>query len=119
MSGCLCHDRGPRYPADVTDAEGELLRPQAQAVMAELRRNPGGRPLDHDLRAARHADEWTDTRYLDEFSRTATVRSCSRAKFSRRQHDQRLEIIVDNSVEQAKSGEWTSSGTSRPGQQRL
>jgi transposase len=51
VSGCLCHDREPRYPSDVTDAEWELLGPQAQAVMAELRRGPGGRPMDHDLRA--------------------------------------------------------------------
>jgi transposase len=51
VSGCLCRDRGPRYPSDVTDAEWELLRPEAQAVMAELRRGPGGRPMEHDLRA--------------------------------------------------------------------
>ena len=51
VSGCACHDRVPRYPSDVTDAEWELLRPQAQAVMAELRRGPGGRPMEHDLRA--------------------------------------------------------------------
>jgi hypothetical protein len=44
VSGCACHDRGPRYPLDATDAEWELLRPQAQAVMAELRRaRTGGR----------------------------------------------------------------------------
>jgi transposase len=51
VSGCLCHDRVPRYPSDVTDAEWALLRPEAQAVMAELRRGPGGRPMEHDLRA--------------------------------------------------------------------
>src|SRR3954463_2602852 len=51
VSGCLCRDRGPRYPSDVTDAEWELLGPEAQAVMAELRRGPGGRPMEHDLRA--------------------------------------------------------------------
>lgn len=38
VSGCLCRDRVPRYPSDVTDAEWELLRPEAQAVMTELRR---------------------------------------------------------------------------------
>ncbi|MGH3900783.1 MAG: transposase [Pseudonocardiaceae bacterium] len=48
VSGCLCRDRGPRYPSDATNAEWELLRPQAQAV---LRRGPGGRPMEHDLRA--------------------------------------------------------------------
>ena len=51
VSGCGCHDRVPRYPLDVTDAEGALLRPEAQAVMAELRRSPAGRPMEHDLRA--------------------------------------------------------------------
>jgi transposase len=51
VSGCACHDRMPRYPSDATDAEWELLRPEAQAVMAELRRGPGGRPMEHDLRA--------------------------------------------------------------------
>jgi hypothetical protein len=51
VSGCLCRDRGPRYPSDATDAEWELLRPEVQVVMAELRRGPGGRPMEHDLRA--------------------------------------------------------------------
>lgn len=62
VSGCLCHDRGPRYPLDVTDAEWELLGPEAQAVMAELRRGPGGRPVDHDLRAMLDAIRYV-TRY--------------------------------------------------------
>ena len=62
VSGCQCRDRGPRYPSDVTDAEWELLRPQAQAVMAELRRGPGGRPMDHDLRAVLDAIGYV-TRY--------------------------------------------------------
>jgi transposase len=51
VPGCACHERVPRYPSDMTDAQWELLRPQAQAVMAELRRSPAGRPLEHDLRA--------------------------------------------------------------------
>ena len=38
VSGCLCHDREPRYPSDVTDAEWELLGPQAQAVMGPVTR---------------------------------------------------------------------------------
>ena len=66
MSGCGCHDRVPRYPSDVTDAEWALLRPQAQAVMAELRRSPAGRPMEHDLWAvldaigyvSRYGIEW-------------------------------------------------------------
>jgi hypothetical protein len=51
VSGCVCHHRVPRYPSDVTDAEWELLGPEVAAVMAELRRSPGGRPMEHDLRA--------------------------------------------------------------------
>jgi transposase len=51
VSGCVCHQRVPRYPSDMTDAEWALLRPQVQAVMAELRRSPAGRPMEHDLRA--------------------------------------------------------------------
>jgi transposase len=62
VSGCLCRDRGPRYPSDVTDAEWELLRPEARAVMAELRRGPGGRPMEHDLRAVLDAIGYV-TRY--------------------------------------------------------
>jgi transposase len=62
VSGCLCRNRGPRYPSDVTDAEWELLRPEAQAVMAELRRGPGGRPMEHDLRAVLDAIRYV-TRY--------------------------------------------------------
>src|SRR5689334_25213238 len=34
----------------MTDAEWEVLAPQARAVMAELRRGPGGRPMVHRLR---------------------------------------------------------------------
>jgi transposase len=66
VSGCACHDRAPRYPSDVTDAQWALLRPEAEAVMAELRRSPAGRPMEHDLRAmldgigyvARYGIEW-------------------------------------------------------------
>jgi transposase len=62
VSGCLCRDRGPRYPSDVSEAGWELLRPQAQAVMAELCRSPGGRPMEHDLRAVLDAIRYV-TRY--------------------------------------------------------
>jgi transposase len=41
----------PRYPSDLTDAQWEVLQPQARAVMAELRKGPGGAPMSHDLRA--------------------------------------------------------------------
>jgi transposase len=62
VSGCECHDRVPRYPSDVTDAQWALLRPEAQAVMAELRRSPAGRPMEHDLRAVLDAIGYV-TRY--------------------------------------------------------
>jgi transposase len=51
VSGCACRDRAPRYPSDMTDAEWEVLRPDAEQVMAELRRGPGGRPMVHEVRA--------------------------------------------------------------------
>jgi transposase len=47
--GCLCRDRVPRYPSDLSDAEWAVLRPQAERVMAEIRRATG-RPMVHDLR---------------------------------------------------------------------
>ena len=62
VSGCACHERVPRYPSDATDAQWELLRPEVQAVMAELRRGPGGRPMEHDLRAVLDAIGYV-TRY--------------------------------------------------------
>lgn len=62
VSGCACRQRTPRYPSDVTDAEWEILKPEAQAVMAELRRGPGGRPMEHDLRAVVDAVRYV-TRY--------------------------------------------------------
>jgi transposase len=51
VPGCACRDREPRYPSDLTDAEWEVLRPEVELVMAELRRGPGGRPMVHELRA--------------------------------------------------------------------
>jgi transposase len=48
--GCLCRDRVARYPSDLTDAQWEVLRPEAEQVMVELRRATG-RPMVHDLRA--------------------------------------------------------------------
>lgn len=55
VSGCGCAERAPRYPSDMTDAEWEVLGPQARAVMAELRRGPGGRPMVHRLRVVMDA----------------------------------------------------------------
>jgi transposase len=48
--GCLCRDRVPRYPSDLTDAQWAVLRPEAEQVMADIRR-AAGRPMVHDLRA--------------------------------------------------------------------
>ena len=62
VPGCACHERVPRYPSDMTDAEWELLGPEAQAIMAELRRGPAGRPMEHDLRAVLDAIRYV-TRY--------------------------------------------------------
>lgn len=62
VPGCVCHDRVPRYPSDLSDAEWARLGPQAQAVMAELRRSPAGRPMEHDLRAVLDAIGYV-TRY--------------------------------------------------------
>jgi transposase len=51
VPGCGCADRVPRYPSDMTDAEWEVLRPEAETAMAGLRRGPGGRPMAHRMRA--------------------------------------------------------------------
>src|SRR5258708_26450646 len=48
--GCWCHDRVPRYPSDLTDAQWAVLEPRAREVMAELV-VAAGRPMVHDLRA--------------------------------------------------------------------
>lgn len=61
-AGCPCCDRTPRYPSDLTDEQWKLLRPEAEAVMAELRRGPGGRAMVHDLRAVLDAIGYV-TRY--------------------------------------------------------
>jgi transposase len=60
--GCACHERVPRYLSDLTDAQWALLRPEAEVVMAELRRSPTGRPMEHDLRAVLDAIGYV-TRY--------------------------------------------------------
>jgi transposase len=62
VPGCACHERVPRYPSDMTDAQWALLRPEAEVVMAELRRNWAGRPMEHDLRAVLDAIGYV-TRY--------------------------------------------------------
>ena len=50
VPGCLCKERVACYPSDMTDPEWEILRPEAEQAMAELRRG-AGRPMDHELRA--------------------------------------------------------------------
>ncbi len=63
--GCLCRDRVSRYPSDLTDAQWAVLGPEAEQVMAEIRRATG-RPMVHELRAmvdaigyvARNGIEW-------------------------------------------------------------
>jgi transposase len=52
--GCWCRDRVARYPSDLSDAQWELLRPEAERAMAELRQ-AAGRPMVHDLRAVLNA----------------------------------------------------------------
>ena len=49
-AGCWCHDRVRCYPSDLSDAQWQVLEPQARQVMAGLVR-ASGRPMDHDLRA--------------------------------------------------------------------
>lgn len=51
LSGCACRDRTRPYPSDLIDQQWALLEPEARAVMAELRKGPGGAPMSHDLRA--------------------------------------------------------------------
>lgn len=51
VSGCVCRERIRRYPSDLTDEQWQLLEPETRAVMAELRKGPGGAPMRHDLRA--------------------------------------------------------------------
>lgn len=48
--GCLCRDRVPCYPSDLSDEEWAVLEPQAREVMRGLARAQG-RPMVHDLRA--------------------------------------------------------------------
>ena len=62
VPGCACHERVPRYHSDMTDAQWALLRPEAEVVMAELRRSRAGRPMEHDLRAVLDAIGYV-TRY--------------------------------------------------------
>lgn len=47
--GCRCACRQRVYPSDMSDAEWEVLRPEAEQVMAQIRLATG-RPMDHPLR---------------------------------------------------------------------
>jgi transposase len=62
VPGCRCHDRSRAYPSDLTDEQWRVLQPEAEAVMAELRKGPGGAPMRHDLRAVLDAIGYV-TRY--------------------------------------------------------
>jgi len=48
--GCGRRTRTRCYPSDMTDAEWQVLGPEAEAVMAQWRRGRGGRPMSHDPR---------------------------------------------------------------------
>jgi transposase len=48
--GCLCRDRVPRYPSDLTGEQWAVLAPRAREVMKDLT-VAVGRPMVHDLRA--------------------------------------------------------------------
>ncbi len=48
--GCRCAYRRPVYPSDMSDAEWEVLEPDAEQVMAQIRL-AAGRPADHPLRS--------------------------------------------------------------------
>jgi transposase len=50
VEGCRCRQRVACYPSDLSDAQWEVLRPEAEAVMDEIRRATG-RPMAHELRA--------------------------------------------------------------------
>ena len=66
--GCRCAARTRVYPSDMTDGEWEVLRPEAEEVMAQIRLAPG-RPMDHPLRpmldavryVVRNGIEWRAT----------------------------------------------------------
>ncbi len=51
VAGCGCTGRARRYPSDMTDSQWEVLGPEVEQVMAELRRGRGGRGMSHDPRA--------------------------------------------------------------------
>jgi transposase len=55
VDGCMCAERVRRCPSDLTDAEWRVLRLEAEAVMTQLRRGPGGRGMAHRLRAVMDA----------------------------------------------------------------
>jgi len=59
--GCACRAWVPRYPSDLTDAQGAVLEPEARAAMAGLVRATG-RPMFHDLPAMLDAVAYV-TRY--------------------------------------------------------
>src|SRR5258708_33013577 len=70
--GCWCHDRVPRYPSDLTDAQWAGLEPRAREVMAELV-VAAARPMVHDLGAVCDAIAYVTRNGIEWRGRPARV----------------------------------------------
>src|SRR5262245_16169608 len=66
VPGCGCWSRSRSYPSVMSDAEWAWLGPEAEAVMAELRKGPGGAPMGDELRVVLDAIGYV-TRYEIEW----------------------------------------------------
>jgi transposase len=128
--GCRCATRTRAYPSDMTDAEWEILQPEAQEVMAQIRLATG-RPMDHPLRPmldavrylVRNGIEWRAMpvdfppwtavhAFHDRWSRRdLPQRLCHRLRERLRRHSGRnvqpSAAIVDS--QSVKSAEWADS----------
>ena len=125
--GCRCSYRTAVYPSDTTDAEWEVLEPEAVAVMAQIRLAEG-RPMEHPLRpmfdgvryVVRNGIEWRAMpidfppwqavyAFHDRWSRRdLPQRLCHRLRERLRRHGGRdvqpSAAIVDS--QSVKSAEW-------------
>jgi len=125
--GCLCSARRPVYPSDMSDAEWQVLGPEAIEVMAQIRLAPG-RPMDHPVRSmldavrylVRNGIEWRAMpvdfppweavyAFHDRWSRRdLPQRLCHRLRERLRRHSGRdvqpTAAIVDS--QSVKSAEW-------------
>jgi transposase len=125
--GCLCSARQPVYPSDMSDAEWQVLGPEAIEVMAQIRLAPG-RPMDHPVRSmldavcylVRNGIEWRAMpvdfppweavyAFHDRWSRRdLPQRLCHRLRERLRRHSGRdvqpSAAIVDS--QSVKSAEW-------------